>query len=401
MSDPRVLVLYPWPGLPSADRGAARRLLPLLQMLVRAGARVTVLSPGDPALAGERGGVDFEFWSPRGWERRLVGVCWRAYDSLFYRLTHGRTTARQRRQWWHYLSAVLALSLRRAVEVRAAAADLILLEYAFWSAILPRRRPPVILTFHDILSDMLPDGFMRRRVLARELSAAEGADAVVCVSRDDQERLRSFGIEAVLAPHAASQPPNDGTGSGEDDPLLDEIKSHRGRGGKVAFFIGSSLMPNVEAVRALERIGKLAGPEWLMVAAGSCCGPDERRENFLTLGSVSEQQLCSLYAACDAFVSPVASGTGASTKILEAMNRARPVLATRCSVRGYDLVAGREFLLCEKDEDFAHALGKIAHDPAMAGKLGDAGEKFAARYRPEKVYAPYLRMVRELAESRR
>ena len=399
-TDTRVLVLYPWPGLPSADRGSAMRVLPLFQVLRSAGARVTVLSPGDPASDCENNGVLYRYWRPTRCERVACNFLWSLYDSFFFRLTSGKTTARQRRQWWHYLQTSLQPSLGKAIRSRAAEADVILLEYPFWSSLLPREGPPHLLTMLDVLSDMLPEGFLRRRVLRRELTAARFARKTFCVSADDQLRWHSLGVETVLAPHAiiASRTPV-AWGRPQEHSLLQKIREHRNKGGKAAFFVGSSLQPNVEAVNVLRRIAKSTGDEWYFVVAGSCSGLEDEGNNFIALGPVSDSDLSELYAICDVFVSPLASGTGASTKILEAMSHAKPVMATNVSVRGYDFVAGRDFLLCSEDHEFVSALRDVSQQPELGERLARRGAEIAKLHEPAKVYAPYVEAVRELTIS--
>jgi glycosyltransferase involved in cell wall biosynthesis len=395
-----ILVLYPWPGLPATDRGSALRLVPLLRLLASQGYRVTVLSPGNQNGSVKEGGIDYVRWSPSCWERIAGDFLWRIYDGLTYHATKRSTSPRQRRQWWHYIDAGLKPSLRRKISELAKNSRVILLEYAFWSALLPKDRPPVLLTLHDVLSEMLPEGFLRRRVWNREVSAARSADAVVCVSRDDQAALRRGGIDAVFAPHAFESA-RDMPSSYLVTPALEHIRKHRAVGGKIGFFVGSSLQPNVDAVAVLQRIAQRTQDGWLVVAAGSCCGAQSAADGFYSLGPVSEEELQSLYQECDVFISPVESGTGVSTKILEAMSHGKPVLATPCAVRGYNLQAGRDYIQCASEDEFTTALHCVADDPAMATALAEAGRDFAANFAPEKAYAPYLALVRQLMVKRR
>lgn len=395
-----ILVLYPWPGLPATDRGSALRVVPLLRLLASRGYRVTVLSPGERSGSVQEDGVNYVRWAPSFRERTVGDFLWRIYDGLLYHATNRSTSPRQRRQWWHYIDTGLKPSLRRKISELAKNSRLILLEYAFWSGLLPKDRPPVLLTLHDVLSDMLPEGFLRRRVWNREISAARFADAVVCVSRDDQAALRRGGIDAVFVPHAFESA-RDMPSSYLVTPALEHIRKHRAAGGNLGFFVGSSLQPNVDAVAVLRRIAQRTQDRWLIVAAGSCCGAQSAADGFYSLGPVSEEQLQSLYQECDVFISPVESGTGVSTKILEAMSHGKLVLATPCAVRGYDLQAGCDYIRCATEDEFTTALHRVADDPAMASALAEAGRDFAANFAPEKAYAPYLQLVRELMAKQR
>jgi glycosyltransferase involved in cell wall biosynthesis len=369
-------------------------------LLASEGYRVTVLSPGDRNGSVCEKGIHYVRWSPSRWERVAGGFLWRIYDGLTYHATKRSTSPRQRRQWWHYIDAGLKPSLRRKISELAKNSRVILLEYAFWSELPPKDRPPVLLTLHDVLSDMLPEGFLRRRVWSREISAGRSADATFCVSRDDQAALRRGGIDAVFVPHAFESS-RDMPSSYLVTPALKKIRKHRAAGGKMGFFVGSSLQPNVDAIAVLRRIAQRTQDSWLLVAAGSCGGAEPTADGFYSLGRVSQAELQSLYKECDAFISPVESGTGVSTKILEAMSHGKPLVATTYAVRGYDLQAGRDYLQCASDDDFATALRRVADNPAMASALAEAGRDFAANFAPEKAYAPYLALVRQLMAKKR
>ena len=73
------------------------------------------------------------------------------------------------------------------------------------------------------------------------------------------------------------------------------------------------------------------------------------------------------------FLSPILSGTGVKTKVLDAMSVALPVVATPLGVAGVPLVDGESALVAGNPEDFAARMNRLAHDPELARTMGMRG----------------------------
>ena len=74
---------------------------------------------------------------------------------------------------------------------------------------------------------------------------------------------------------------------------MERIADHRRNGGMACFFVGSSLIPNREAVEYIAHMANQLKdePSILFVVAGSCCGPANPGINMISLGPISESEL--------------------------------------------------------------------------------------------------------------
>jgi glycosyltransferase involved in cell wall biosynthesis len=398
----KIGVLYPWTGLPEMDRGSARRVVPIVSVLSAHFESVEILSPGDKEPVTE-GNVTYTFCQAGPAESRVSGLAYRLFEGTTYHFWRGRVPIRERRQWWHYLQPYFQPSLRSAIRHLASRVDVVLLEYPFWSAFVPRgaSAKPVILTLHDVLSGMISQPWLRRRVRRLELQACRRAAAVVCCTEADASEIRSAGFQAACIPHGInlSTKPSARIPQGAE---FERIDAHRKQGGLVCFFVGSSHDPNREAV---EEIGKMSDvlleePGILFVAAGSCCGRGSSARNLILLGPVKEEALDWLYSACDVVLAPLRSGTGSSLKILEALARRKILVASSVGARGYDLVPGRDAILSDDFSAYPAILLGLMNDKPLRDKLSRNGWEFVQAFDNRKVSLPYVEMIKD-AVSRR
>jgi hypothetical protein len=97
-AEARVGVLYPWPGLPGMDRGAARRVGPMIEVLAAHFRQVEVLSPG---TGGEtrRGNITYRAHEITPAEKARTNQAFTIFDGITHHLWRGRVPIHQRRQW--------------------------------------------------------------------------------------------------------------------------------------------------------------------------------------------------------------------------------------------------------------------------------------------------------------
>ncbi|MBK8333819.1 MAG: glycosyltransferase [Acidimicrobiaceae bacterium] len=87
--------------------------------------------------------------------------------------------------------------------------------------------------------------------------------------------------------------------------------------------------------------------------------------------------LSAYYATASVAVAPLRSGGGTRLKVMEALARSVPLVATSTGCFGLDLTHDQELLIADDAEGFAQACVSIINDPALAGRLTEAGR---ARY---------------------
>jgi Glycosyl transferases group 1/Glycosyltransferase Family 4 len=390
------------------NRGTGRRIVPLIELLGDYYREVTVLSPG--TLGEQRSGnIRYLFHRPGAFESILTRVAFHLFDGLTYHAWHGKVTIRERRQWWHYLQPAFQPSLGRLIRDVTRNADIILLDYPFWSWLLHRkirRHPkPVILSILDLLSDATSHPWLKDRIRKYELEACRRAQAIICDAKFDNERIRAMGFNSEFVPHGFHlSVPIEENPTKFECPLLARLDDNRRKGGIACFFVGSSLLPNQEAV---EHIAKMANqleaePSVLFVVAGSCCGRTNFGKNMVSLGPISESKLIQLYALCDIILAPITFGTGSSLKVLEALVHRRVLLSTQFGVRSHGLVPGKHAIICDNLSEYPGIILSLAKNPAERKRLADGGWKFVQDFDFRKVYQAYVRTIdRLLAETPR
>jgi glycosyltransferase involved in cell wall biosynthesis len=285
------------------------------------------------------------------------------------------------------------------IRVALSRADVVLLEYPFWAAVVApearRSGKKLVMTAHDILSDQVTCAPLRRLLWRWERKALLAADAVVAVSPEDVARLRQHGIKAELAPNpvdiALFTPGPSPARAAAAAPRLD-IPFRQ-----FALFVGSRHPPNLAAVEHLRAIGEQLATipraaDIGIVVAGSCAPPG-RAERVVMLGVVEQALLLELYRQASAVVIPLPGGTGSSLKTIEAMAAGLPVLGTSAAFRGLPVVDGETVIVENEPARFAERLVDLLHDEARCADLGAAAHLFAGRFDYRVCYAPYLDLL--------
>jgi glycosyltransferase involved in cell wall biosynthesis len=77
------------------------------------------------------------------------------------------------------------------------------------------------------------------------------------------------------------------------------------------------------------------------------------------------------------FVAPIRLGEGIKGKILEAFSCGLPVVATRRSLRGLDLVPGRDALAADRPAAFAAQVLRLLESAPLRRELGRRGQELA------------------------
>jgi glycosyltransferase involved in cell wall biosynthesis len=395
----RIAVFYPWTGLPAMDRGSARRVVPLVRLLAERYEHVRVVSPGNALKRLNLGNVEYRFLEPSAIERIWLKSAFAVFDGAFHRLFRGRVTPRERRQWWHYLSADFQRSLAREARRIVSWSSAVLLEYPFWEKRVltscAKTHKKSLLTMHDALSDLVVgSAWLRAKVRNRELSAARKASRVFCVSERDLLNLAKAGINARLVPHGIDIEPGP-QDAGSESPELRQMEAARGSGKTVCLFVGSSLQANQEAVEAIRKMAAALAPqkEFQFAIAGACLPKGTYEHHIIAFGPAEEALLDKIYRATDIVLAPLTSGTGTSLKVLEAFVHEKALIATRTGIRGYPVRDGTECVVCDEPQRYPEILASLRADRGRLRALGKAGRSFVEAYDYRVVYRPYLECI--------
>ena len=356
----RILVVTPFAPAREAPHGGSRIVAETLQQLATRH-RVALLTlhghgepATDPALSAVLDHVEEV-------ERRPIGRSTRRLLA-----ERGRVAAIARRDPPWVVGSEVA-EARRALPrlVRAWRPDVVQLEFlamARYASAVGETRPATVLVHHDAAPDGrdAPTSAWARH--ARR--ALTSVDALVVFSEEDRRRSVGLGPERihVIRPGIDLPPPAEGPGRG-------------------IVFVGSfAHAPNLEAALRLAREihprvrSRLPDAELTLVGADPPAGL-AGLPGVVATGRVADA--AAFVNAAAVVAAPLASGAGVRIKVLDALARGRPLVATTRAVEGLELVDGEHALVRDDDVAFADALVALLDDPTARGRVGAAGRAWA------------------------
>ena len=351
-------------------------------------------------FAPELGGVPRLLWQfcahhPPGVELRVMSV------------------RQQPRDFYQTFDAAAAMSIDRVRPLRAAGLtslwmaarllrglaqwrpDVILCGVAYPTAIIVRavtRLLPMPYVVYAHSEDVTVLGARKRAALS---AALRRAAAVPTASQFTRAALRALGVDetrALVAPPGIELGRQPGT-----QPQLLEALRDRWMLLTVARLVMRKGQDTV--IRALPAIAaQLPGAHYVMVGAG----PDEAylrglaesagvSDRVTFAGAVSDDELPAYYRACQAFVMPTrlsddgSEVEGFGLAYLEAAAAGKPAIASPSGGAGEAVLDGETGLLVPARDfnELARAVLRLAHEPGLARRLGEAG-----RRRVEHDYTP-------------
>lgn len=262
------------------------------------------------------------------------------------------------RNWQHALMrrGLVPASLKKALTN----ADLILSDMPYCPPIPgPWRDKPWLLLSHNLEYRLLELGSPREKALVEWMKGVERQvpanyrDVLACAEEDrDFFRAHDAGGQMQLPIVRCGVDPQDyrfapglrerqraELGIAEDEWLV--------------LFTGSRFAPNTEALGPLLEFARaeqaeLARLKIRLVLVGSMCPAPLREGQVIATGRVEE--VLPYFAAADAGLNPVVTGSGSNVKLFEYMAARLPVLSTIFGVRGTPLKEGEDFLLYEREQ---------------------------------------------------
>jgi glycosyltransferase involved in cell wall biosynthesis len=225
------------------------------------------------------------------------------------------------------------------------------------------------------------------RVRKYEAAVLPRFDTVFVVSEEDRRALRQLGIENSRLRVLPNLP---------DPDLLDlPLPSFANTEPLVLYFGTLSWQPNIDGV--LRFLGILPFirkklPEAGLLVAGKGA-PAELRERVEKTdgaefaGEVEDAE--ELYTRARVVVDAAKTGGGTRLKILNALARGIPVVASAEAARGLDIVQNEHLLVARNDHRFADAVISLLSDPAQWRILSQNGRALIhGRYSGENAFRP-------------
>lgn len=242
----------------------------------------------------------------------------------------------------------------------------------------------VVLVEHNVeyerlrsqVGELTDDQYQRLRAI--EIDLCNRADAVVCVSDRDRQRLIDDGVRPEhlhTIPHgvrldAYRAPPQTG---------LRERYGLKGPDLLIAFHGTFSYPPNRQALSvfadtllpALER----AGIDAHVLAVGRDPPPASLHPRMHFTGSVTD--VAPWLKAADLAVIPLTEGGGTRMKIVDCFAAGLAVISTAKGIEGIPIQPGIHALVIDDWDEMAAAIVRLWRDPAARDELANAGRAFA------------------------
>jgi glycosyltransferase involved in cell wall biosynthesis len=336
-------------------------------------------------------------------------------DGLAKRLLQLRSIT-SRRSFERLRVTVPAMQQALDTVLRARRFDVVNLEFTFLGGCALRQAPPgerlpsLIVDSHNIDYDLARQyaraaGSLVRRAYAgvnwgklkrEELGTYRNADGVCLCSRADEQRLLAEVPQAhtVVIPNAAdvdyyrprpTDPPSDGC--------------------TVVFFGLLSYAPNVDGVLHFvhdiwPRIADANPKARCKIIGGSppasllaLAGPRIEFTGFVP-------DLRPHLAEAAAVVVPLRLGGGTRLKIVEAMAQGKAIVSTTLGAEGIEAVPGRDLLVEDEPEAFAHAVSRLLAAPDLAARIGQSARQVAEdRYAWSRAALDLENFYRRILES--
>lgn len=236
-----------------------------------------------------------------------------------------------------------------------------------------------------------------RRVERYESRIADGFDTVFAVSEADREALAAISVSAEKVRLLPNVP--------EQSLLAAEPLSFARAEALVLYFGTLSWQPNVEGIqRFLREVWPLVHrqrAEARLVIAGQGASRRLRKlagkEKGVELaGDVADAE--ALYQRARVFIEATRSGGGTKVKILNALARGLPVVASPEAIEGLGLMPDEHVFVAERPPAMAASVVRLLTDATVWQRLSEAGRALVRkRYTPQVAFGA---LDEALSESR-
>jgi glycosyltransferase involved in cell wall biosynthesis len=224
-----------------------------------------------------------------------------------------------------------------------------------------------------------------------EAAVCQRVDRVIAVSEADREILQKLGpgVKVTVIPNGVDTRAYD---PGRTYPLILEPHSF--------VFTGKmDFRPNIDAVlwfchQVLPLI-KTQVPDVHFYIVGQKPPPrlsPLAEDPAVTLtGYVDDVQ--PYIAGAGVYVVPLRIGGGTRLKIMEAMALGKAIVSTSLGCEGYPMTSGRELVIADTPQDFAHCVVELLGDARRREELGRAGRRFVEERYDWRAIVPRLEQV--------
>lgn len=244
--------------------------------------------------------------------------------------------------------------------------DLLSLNLQMWQ-LLEKHLPPPPIAASGIDDRILEEDFYERHRLAvhpAEYAIYDRYDYTIAISRQEAEAIRRHTTRTKVLHIPMTQTPRylsnryDGAALFPTGPNPFNTQGY--------FYFIKRVLPLVRS----------RCPSFRLQVTGYCSDRVAPEENILLSGFVPDLE--AVYESARFVVSPIFGGTGQQVKIVEAMARGVPVIALRGVAERSPIRHGVNGLVADGAAEFAEHVCRLWDDPELCRRLGDEARKTIA-----------------------
>lgn len=235
-------------------------------------------------------------------------------------------------------------------------------------------------------------GLESARARRREVAIARAVTVAALTGEDEARTLSERSGVPVMALPMAVDPaePGDPTAANATDAAFLGVM-HYGPNRAAIKYLRDEILPRLRARGISLRVNVIGHSE-----------DDQRNDypepDFHFLGYVDDLQ--EALGANRLFLSPILSGTGVKTKVLDAMSIGLPVVATSLGVAGIPVTDGLDALVADDPDTYAAKVAELVASPERAAEIGAAGRDLLARAMASETVAENWRLACEMAMTK-
>jgi len=230
-----------------------------------------------------------------------------------------------------------------------------------------------------------------RRLTRFERQVCESVDRVIAVSEADAVAFARLvpGLRAAIVPNGITvtdylNPPTQILDLGQAALLFTGTMNYR---------------PNVDAViwfadNVLSRVRETVPDARLFIVGNR---PHSRLDNLRARSEIEVtgyvQDMLPFLSAATVYVAPLRMGSGTRLKLLQAMAAGNAIVSTSLGAQGLNVSSGREMILADDAESFAHAVVGLLQNPSRRASIGQAARKLVCEQYDWSVIVPRLLKV--------
>ncbi|MGC2064149.1 MAG: glycosyltransferase family 4 protein [Thermodesulfovibrionales bacterium] len=267
--------------------------------------------------------------------------------------------------------------------------DLVQVEWVEAAIMIRKRKTPMVLDAHDVITKPAERAALKKRGLGRlfgmlryftvktvERLIVKKFDMVFALSEYDRRYLLQIqpGLSTLTVPIPAGLDMTGRTVEREKNTIL-FLASYKYRRVNVdaALFFYREIFPLIrKSIPAAKFIIAGYGPPEELTSI------TEKDPGVFVPGFVDDIEEC--YKTASVFIAPILVGGGIIVKVLDALAAGTPVVTTTYGNEGIGAVPGRDILIADDPEQFEDAVVRVLNDRELAARLSLNGQEFVRQY---------------------